>query len=90
MYEDPLQELDKIVRQMHDNAGKYTQPVLKKYPLLFAFFVTFSVAAILHGFELFVDQIPFFHEYPATLIAIGVLSLFLTGTLYKLLEKDRK
>jgi len=81
--------MEKIAREMHDRAGKFTEPVLKRYPLLFAFFLTFSVGAILHGFDLMLDEVSLFHEYPSILIFVGSLSLFLTGTLYKLLEKDR-
>ena len=90
MEEDPLQEIERLVKEIHDEAGKYTKPVLKKYPLLFAFFLTFSVAAILHGVELVADEVEFFHKYPSTLILIGVSALFLTGMLYKLLERDQK
>ena len=87
MTHDPIQRVEKMVREIHDTSGKYTQPVLKRYPLLFAFLVVFSVAAILHGFELFSDQIPLFEEHPTVLILIGVLALFLTGMLYKALQK---
>ncbi len=86
---DPLQEIERIVRQAHDSAGHYTKPTLRRYPLLFAFLLTFSVAAIIHGFELVTDEIEIFRTYPLLLICIGVLALFLTGTLYKKLEKDR-
>ncbi len=87
---DPLKEIERILKETHDGAGKYTKPVFKRYPLLFAFFLTFSVAAILHGFELMTDQFEIFHQRPSLLIIIGALALFLTGTLYKLLEKDEE
>ena len=90
MYErDPIQEIERIIRELHDSAGRVSRPVLHKYPLLFAFLLTFSVAAILHGFELFTDEIEIFRKRPTLLITIGILALFLTGTLYKMLEKDR-
>lgn len=89
MYEkDPVREIERIIKELHDKAGNYTKPVLSRYPLLFAFLLTFSVAAIMHGFELLTDKMPIFYEYPMLLIAIGVVALFLTGTLYKLLEKN--
>lgn len=91
MYQkDPIQEIERIIKEFHDGAGKYTKPVLRRYPLIFAFLLTFSVASILHGFELFTDKMPVFRENPWLLIIIGVVALFLTGTLYKLLEKDRR
>ena len=90
MEKDPIQEIEKKIRNIHDEAGRYTKPVLQRYPLLFAFLLTFSLAAILHGFELFTDEIPAFHEHPLSLIGIGVVALLLTGTLYKILESDKK
>lgn len=89
MEKDPIQRIEQMVKEMHDGAGKYTQPVLKRYPLLFAFLLTFSIAAILHGFELFADQIEFFEKHPTALIMIGVVALLFTGTLYKSLEKAK-
>ena len=87
MQKDPIQEIEEVVREVHIRAGKYTQPVFTRYPLLFAFLIVFSIAAILHGFDLFTDDIPIFKEHPVFLIIIGVLALLLTGKLYESLEK---
>ncbi len=84
---DPLQQAEEIVRKAHDTAGQYTQPVFRRYPLLFAFTFTFSLAAVLHGFELWADHVEFFNRHPLALMLIGVVALFLTGTLYKALNK---
>ncbi len=84
---DPLLKIEQMVRDLHDHAGKRAEPVLRRYPLLFAFLLVFSAAAILHGFDLWADQVPFFHEYPVALIVPGVIALMLTGTLYKSLKK---
>ena len=84
---DPIQHLEKKVKELHDKAGNLTQPVLRRYPLLFAFLLTFSVAAILHGFELWSDGIALFREHPLYLLGLGVVLLALTGTLYKALAK---
>lgn len=88
MEKDPIQEVERILKELNDRAGSYTRPVLNRYPLLFAFLLTFSVAAILHGFELVTDEIPFLKENPMYLIILGSFLLFITGTLYKKLEKD--
>lgn len=84
---DPIQNAEKIAREINNQAGKYTRPVLRRYPLLFSFLVVFSVAAILRGFEMWASQIGLFEEHPVYLIIIGVVALFLTGTLYKSLDK---
>ena len=84
---DPIFQAEKIVKETHDSTGKYTQPVLRRYPLLFSFLIFFSVAAILHGFELVAEQVELFQEHPGFLILIGAFVLFLTGMLYKSLAK---
>jgi len=85
--EDSIAQGERFLKELHDNAGKYTQPVLRRYPLLFTFLVVFSVAAILHGFELVSEQVEIFEKHPSWLIFIGIGMLFLTGRLYKSLEK---
>ncbi len=87
MEKDPIKKAEEMVREVHNTAGKYTRPVLKRYPLLFAFLIVFSAAAIIEGFRIFVDEIPFFREHPVSLITIGVLALLFTGKLYESLEK---
>ena len=87
MIQDPIQQAEKIVRNIHDKSSKHVQPVLKRYPLLFAFLVVFSVAAILHGFEILTDQIDIFYAHPTLLITVGIFALLLTGMLYKALDK---
>lgn len=90
MERDPILEIEKLIRDLNDKAGSYTRPVLSRYPLLFAFLLTFSVASLLHGIELFTDEIPLFKENPLLLVGIGCFTLFITGTLYKKLEKDNE
>ena len=87
MERDPVKKFEDTAREIHDTAGKYTQPVLKRYPLLFAFLLTFSAAAILHGFELFTDEFEIFHTHPSLLMIFGIIALMLTGTLYRTLQK---
>lgn len=84
---DPIKKFEDFARNMHDHVGRHTEPVLKRYPLVFAFLLTFSAAAIIHGFELFVDQFEIFNSYPSLLISIGIIALAITGTLYKVLQK---
>jgi hypothetical protein len=86
---DPIAKIEQIAKEAHTEAGKYTQPVLRRYPLMFAFLSAFSLAAILHGFGMVVDQVDIFKNHPSLLIALGAVTLFFTGTLYKSLEKMR-
>lgn len=84
---DPIQQVEHIVKDIHDTAGKYTQPVLSRYPLLFAFLIIFSVSAIMHGFGDLIKRVVFFEEHPGVLMFIGILVLLFAGKLYKWLEK---
>lgn len=86
MNNDPMKQVEQIVKDIHDKSGKYAQPALRRYPLLFAFLTVFSVAAILHGFELVADQMELFNKHPSYLILVGAGALFFTGTLYKALN----
>lgn len=86
---DPIKIAEEVVRLMDNEANKYARPVFKRYPLVFSFLTIFSAAAILHGFELWADRIEIFREKPIVLIALGVLGLLITGTLYKFLRKNR-
>lgn len=85
---DPIQQVEEIVKGLNDGAGKYTEPILQRYPLLFAFLLTFGLSAIVEGLRFFFEEIPFFKENPFILILIGVIILLLTGTLYKKLAKN--
>ncbi len=84
---DPLQKIEEIIKNVNDGAGKYTNPVLHRYPLLFAFLIIFSVSAIMHGFNDLISEVEFFHNHPGYLMILGVLVLLLAGKLYKWLEK---
>lgn len=84
---DPIQQAEKIIKGVHDSTSKYTQPVLRRYPLLFAFLVIFSVSAIMHSFNDLVSRVSFFDRHPMVLMALGIVALILTGRLYKWLKK---
>lgn len=87
MEKDPIQKIEEIVKNINDGAGKYAEPVLHRYPLLFAFLVIFSVSAIMHGFNELIGEVEFFTKHPAILMFVGILILIFTGKLYRWLEK---
>ena len=85
--QDPIQRIENMVKEIHDKAGNVTQPVLRRYPLLFAFLLTFSVASFANGFNKTVGEIPVIKDHPWILFIAGACALGLTGTLYKALQK---
>lgn len=82
-----IEQTEKYIRDANNEAGKYTKPVLNRYPLIFSFLVVFSFASILHGFDIWTGHIEIFERHPSLLVIIGTVTLFLTGTLYKTLQK---
>ena len=84
---DPIKRVETLVEEMHTKIGRFTRPVLDRYPLLFTFLLTFSVAATFHGFELVLQSYRIFQNHPILLLGLGILGLFLTGSLYKGLRK---
>ncbi len=85
---DPIQQMEALVREVHDVIGARSKPVLKRYPLTFAILLVFSLSAISYGFEIIVEHIAFFDRHPWTLLVGGVLLLFITGSLYRWLEHN--
>ncbi len=78
-----------MVRKIHDGAGRYTQPILQRYPLLFSLLIFFGVAATLDGFRMMTEDMILFREHPAYLFSLGLLVLLLTGMLYGVLGKKQ-
>lgn len=84
---DPILEIEKVVKEADKKLIHYRQSALHRYPLMFSFLTVFSTASILYGFELTLNKIQFFKDYPISLILIGSGVLFITGMLYKALGK---
>ena len=60
--------------------------VERRYPLMTALLVTFGFVSVLYGFEKIIDRIDFFVEHPYVLLTVGLVTLWLTGTVYKKLS----
>lgn len=57
--------------------------VLSRFPLLFTLLATFGLVATFYGFERLIDRVEFMADNPLILLSVGVLTLILTGALYK-------
>lgn len=90
MEHDPLKKAEEVVKKVNAKSEKISRPVLSKYPVLFGLLIIFSGSAIVHSFEIFFNRIELFHEHPVTLLALGILLLILTGTLYSTLNKAER
>ncbi len=58
------------------------ESVLTRFPALFVLMTTFGVTAVLYGFEGLIAQVSFLSERPLLILAIGVMVLAFTGSLY--------
>ncbi len=78
--QNPFSETEK--RFIHEIIRE-RNTVLKKFPLLFTMLGAFGLVATFYGFEHIIDNIPLLVDNPILLLLIGILTLTLTGTLYK-------
>lgn len=60
--------------------------VFERFPLVFTLLGAFGLVATFYGFEGIIDQLPVLADNPLILLSTGVLTLALTGTLYKKLQ----
>lgn len=59
------------------------QSAFQRFPLLFTLLTTFGFVATLYGFEHLLNRVDLLVENPFIMLGVGVLTLLLTGTLYK-------
>lgn len=59
------------------------QNAVQRYPLFFTLLGAFGLVATFYGFEGIIDNIDFLANNPIILLAVGVITLAITGTLYK-------
>lgn len=83
MSKKPLKSVQLSNVRITDGFIHTRDSVFKRFPLLFTLMGTFGLVATLYGFEHLIDKIPLFVNNPYLLLATGILTLVVTGTLYK-------
>ncbi len=66
-----------------DELVKTRDGVFQRFPLVFTLLGAFGLVATFYGFEGIIDEIDLLADNPLILLATGVLTLIVTGTLYK-------
>jgi hypothetical protein len=84
---DPIEELEQTTHSINRYMHKHNRTAYGRYPFLFSLLGTFGVVAVLYGLDHILDDIPVMAENPLIPLAIGVLILLFTGSLYKRIEK---
>jgi len=84
---DTVIGVDKVVDEAEIKFEKRIAPVREKlsrrFPTLFILATTLGVTATFTGFEQILLRNNLLQEYPWLILILGVILLFLTGTLYK-------
>ena len=73
-------------RRIAEKLRAERQRVFDRFPLLFTLLGSFGLVATFYGFERVIDRIEVFAENPYILLATGIVTLVLTGTLYSKLK----
>ncbi len=58
----------------------------KKFPIVITLAATFGFVSVLYGFEKMIDSVDLFVNHPSILLGIGLITLGITGSLYKKLN----
>jgi len=88
MEKDPIEKIEALTKEFHDYIERQGRGVFERYPLTFALLATFGVVLVGHGINAFVNSVPFLNNNPLLMFVVGLIILFMTGTLYKRLNKD--
>lgn len=76
-------EIKNVEQKVVNGLARSRNSAYARFPLLFTMLGTFGVVATFYGFEHLIDRLPFVADNPIILLAVGILTLALTGTLYK-------
>lgn len=86
-YDVLLNSLEIAVNTVEHEVDTLVEPtrknVLKRFPIFFTLIVTFGVSATFFGFERLLVDITYLNDRPLLILSIGILTLVVTGTLYK-------
>lgn len=81
--EDEVRKLEEMGGSLTGHAKKFRDSAFARFPIIFVFLSTFGLVATLYGFEKFIDRIHFFQENPIMVLVAGLLTLAITGSLFK-------
>jgi len=87
MSKDPIETAEVLAKEINTRIEEHGRGVFERYPLTFALLATFGVTAIGAGFKGIIEDIPTLYNNPFVLLALGIVVLLATGSLYKRLQK---
>jgi hypothetical protein len=84
--ESEIRKLEAMGGSLSGQAKRLRDSTFTRFPILIVFLSTFGLVSTFYGFEKVIDQIPFFVENPLMVLTTGILTLAITGTLFKKLN----
>jgi hypothetical protein len=66
-----------------DKLSAHRDNAFGRFPLMFTLLGAFGLVATFYGFERIIDKMGFFANHPFLLLGTGLLTLIITGSLYK-------
>lgn len=84
--EAEVRKLEEMGGTFSGRAKQFRDSAFSRFPAAFVLLSSFGLVATFYGFEKVIDQVDWLVENPHFLLALGILTLLLTGTLYKKLK----
>lgn len=84
--ESEVRKLEAMGGTLGGQAKQLRDSTFSRFPILIVFLSTFGLVSTFYGFEKVIDQIPYFVENPFMVLVFGILTLAVTGTLFKKLN----
>lgn len=84
---DVLARLENLLKSVDLKIGSKSQSAFSRYPLTFTLLAVFGVSAVSEGIKGILGDISYLAQNHWLMLAVGLLILGLTGTIYKKLDK---
>lgn len=84
--ESEMRKLEEMGGGVTNKFKDLRNTAFSRFPMVFVLLSSFGLVATFYGFEKMIDGIPFFTENPQMILVVGVVTLLLTGALYKKLN----
>jgi hypothetical protein len=85
-FKDELKRIETTSSSLSEKIKSTRDSAFTKFPLVFVLLSSFGLVATFYGFEKVIDEIPLFTESPYLILITGIITLLMTGALYKKLS----
>jgi uncharacterized membrane protein YhaH (DUF805 family) len=86
LIEAEIKKLEEMSGSVTIHAKRFRDNAFSRFPILLIFLSTFGLVSTFYGFEKVIDQIEFFEKNPLMVLVTGIITLVITGSLFKKLN----